>query len=221
MISSRLTKIAELIKNDHDVADIGSDHGLLLILLNNRKFPKKVLGVENKVGPYKNLEKTVLSINNPNFSSNLSSGLKKVDINYQTIVIAGMGFATIKEIVLDDIKKGHKRETFIIDCHTNQNEVRSFFYELGYKIENEVLIYEDKIYYDIIKFVLNNDNTVYSNLELTYGPYNIKRKSDVFLKMCSEKIEKLENIFKLVTDDRKRTNLLNEISILKEFIHEN
>ena len=74
-------------------------------------------------------------INNPNFSSNLSSGLKKVDINYQTIVIAGMGFATIKEIVLDDIKKGHKRETFIIDCHTNQNEVRSFFYELGYKID--------------------------------------------------------------------------------------
>ena len=135
MISSRLTKIAELIKDDHDVADIGSDHGLLLILLNNRKFPKKVLGVENKVGPYKNLEKTVLSINNPNFSSNLSSGLKKVDINYQTIVIAGMGFATIKEIVLDDIKKGHKRETFIIDCHTNQNEVRSFFYELGYKID--------------------------------------------------------------------------------------
>ena len=73
MISNRLNQIVNFIKDDHDVADIGSDHGLLLVLLNERNFPNKVLGVENKIGPYKNLERTIKSINKPNFSSNLSS----------------------------------------------------------------------------------------------------------------------------------------------------
>ena len=173
MISNRLNQIVNFIKDDHDVADIGSDHGLLLVLLNERNFSNKALGVENKIGPYKNLERTIKSINKPNFSSNLSSGLDNVSENYQTIVIAGMGFNNIKEIVLRDFDKGNHRETFVIDSHTNQDEVRTFFYNLGYKVDDEMIIYEDSIYYDIIRFSLNRNNIHYNSLELEFGPFNL------------------------------------------------
>ena len=222
MISNRLKCIVEFLDNDHDIADIGSDHGLLLILLNEKNFTKNALGVENKIGPYKNLEKTIKTINKPNFKSSLSSGLEKVPANYETIVIAGMGFTNIKEIVLKDREKGNIRNTFVIDCHTNQELVRSFFYRLGYKINDETVLYEDDIYYEIIKFTLNVDKAKYTDEELKYGPLNLKRKTETFLNMCKDKIYKLSNILNKISSDNEKYKLIKtEISFLKEIVHEN
>lgn len=221
MISNRLNQIVNFIKDDHDVADIGSDHGLLLVLLNERNFPNKVLGVENKIGPYKNLERTIKSINKPNFSSNLSSGLDNVSKDYQTIVIAGMGFNNIKEIVLRDIDKGNYRETFIIDSHTNQDEVRTFFYNLGYKVDDEMIIYEDSIYYDIIRFSLNRININYKSLELEFGPFNLKNKPVAFINMCNEKINKLKYVLTQISDEAKKSEIKEKIIKLEEIVDEN
>lgn len=221
MISNRLNQIVNFIKDDHDVADIGSDHGLLLVLLNERNFSNKALGVENKIGPYKNLERTIKSINKPNFSSNLSSGLDNVSKNYQTIVIAGMGFNNIKEIVLRDFDKGNHRETFVIDSHTNQDEVRTFFYNLGYKVDDEMIIYEDSIYYDIIRFSLNRNNIHYNSLELEFGPFNLKNKQAVFINMCNEKINKLKYVLTQISDEAKKSEIKEKIIKLEEIVDEN
>ena len=221
MISNRLNQIVNFIKDDHDVADIGSDHGLLLVLLNERNFSNKALGVENKIGPYKNLERTIKSINKPNFSSNLSSGLDNVSKNYQTIVIAGMGFNNIKEIVLRDFDKGNHRETFVIDSHTNQDEVRTYFYNLGYKVDDEMIIYEDSIYYDIIRFSLNRNNIHYNSLELEFGPFNLKNKPAVFINMCNEKINKLKYVLTQISDEAKKSEIKEKIIKLEEIVDEN
>ena len=221
MISDRLNKISQFIKDDHDVADIGSDHGLLLVLLNNRNFKNNVLGVENKIGPFDNLKKTICSINKPNFCCDLSNGLENVSPNYQTIVIAGMGFSNIKEIVLNDIKNGNKRDTFIIDCHTNQDEVRKFFYEIGYKISDETIILEDSIYYDVICFALNNDKTSYSSKELEFGPFNLKRKSDIFIKRYTVQLNKLKQIKLSIKNESRIKEIDQKINKLEEIINEN
>lgn len=221
MISNRLNQIVNFIKDDHDVADIGSDHGLLLVLLNERNFPNKVLGIENKIGPYKNLERTIKSINKPNFSSNLSSGLDNVSKKYQTIVIAGMGFNNIKEIILRDFDKGNRRETFVIDSHTNQDEVRTFFYNLGYKVDDEMIIYEDSIYYDIIRFSLNRNNIHYNSLELEFGPFNLKNKPVAFINMCKEKINKMKYVLTQISDETKKSEIKQKIIKLEEIVDEN
>ena len=151
----------------------------------------------------------------------MSNGLENVSPNYQTIVIAGMGFSNIKEIVLNDIKNGNKRDTFIIDCHTNQDEVRKFFYEIGYKISDETIILEDYIYYDVICFVLNNDKTSYSSKELEFGPFNLKRKSDIFIKRYTVQLNKLKQIKISIKNESKVKEIDQKINKLEEIINEN
>lgn len=217
MISKRLNKIASFIKDDHDVSDIGSDHGLLLVLLNQKDFKHNVLGVENKIGPYKNLEKTVLSINKENFKSVLGDGLEIVPENYKTIVIAGMGFNNIKNIVLNDLKKGFKRQKFIIDCHTSQKEVRGFFVSLGYSIENEAIVFEDSIYYDIIVFSLS-DSKKYTDIELEFGPFNIEKKEELFIQRYNSELEKLKELYNTIDNLDRKNELSKEITKLEEIL---
>lgn len=217
MISERLKQISNFINDDHDVADIGSDHGLLLVLLSNRNFSHEVIGVENKIGPFSNLEKTVNKIAKTNFKCLLSDGLKDVKENYKTIVIAGMGYSNLENILKNDKNFG-SRENFVIDCHTNQKEIRNLFYELRYKIEDEKIIFEDSIYYDVIKFEKNNDNHVYNSLELKYGPLNLKRKNEIFIKRYSESLNKLKNLCNSINNLERKRELENEIKELEEII---
>ena len=69
-ISARINTILNLIIKGSVVADIGSDHGYLLVALLKSKISKKVLGVENKIGPFNRLK------------SNLDLYLKEYRDNY-------------------------------------------------------------------------------------------------------------------------------------------
>ena len=217
MISERLKQISNFINDDHDVADIGSDHGLLLVLLSNRNFSHEVLGVENKIGPFSNLEKTVNKIAKNNFKCLLSDGLKDVKGNYKTIVIAGMGYSNLKNILNKD-KNLKSREKFVIDCHTNQKEIRNLFYELGYKVEDDKVIFFVVIYYNAIKFEINNDNQTYNSLELKYGPLNIKRKDDIFIQRYNKQLYKVKNLCNSISNLERKKELELEIKELEEII---
>ena len=221
MISKRLSAIVNLIKNDNNIADIGSDHGYVLLELRKKGFVSRLMGVENKKNPFLHLKENVARSGYQNIECVYSDGLNDVDNEFKTIVIAGMGFNNIKEIVLRDIDKGNYRETFIIDSHTNQDEVRTFFYNLGYKVDDEMIIYEDSIYYDIIRFSLNRININYNSLELEFGPFNLKNKPVAFINMCNEKINKLKYVLTQISDEAKKSEIKEKIIKLEEIVDEN
>lgn len=192
MISNRIKQIKKYIPLNQDVADVGSDHGLLLRLLFDDGFPNNMLGIENKEGPFSNLSKLVKAINDEKVSCILSDGIDYLPSNYKTVVIAGMGFDTIKAIINKNKDKIDFINDFIIDCHTSYEKVRPFFVELGYHITEETIIFEDNIYYEIIHFKKGYQN--YTALELTYGPINLAEKSEVFINRNKLLIEKNELI---------------------------
>ncbi len=195
MLSKRLQIIANLVPKDSNVADIGCDHGYLLIYLKDNHFNGKLLGIDNKKGPLESFRNNLIQKKYENkITIKLSDGLKDVDNNFNTIVIAGMGFDNIKKIVLDSKEKLDNIETFIIDSHTKEPEVRKFFVKLGYKIEEESIIEENGIFYEIIKFVKGNKE--YSEIEYKFGPILIKEKSDIFKKKWNKKLLKNNEIIK-------------------------
>ena len=55
VLSKRLNILKNFVSKDLDCADIGADHGLLIISLGNQYFKNKYLGIENKIGPFNNL----------------------------------------------------------------------------------------------------------------------------------------------------------------------
>lgn len=192
MISKRIKQIKKYIPLNQDVADVGSDHGLLLRLLFDDGFPNKMLGIENKEGPFSNLSKLVKAINAENVSCVLSNGIDYLPSNYKTVVIAGMGLDTIKAIINKNKDKIDFISDFIIDCHTSYEKVRPFFVELGYHVAEETIIFEDNIYYEIIHFKKSPQN--YTALELTYGPIILLEKSENFINRNKLLIKKNELI---------------------------
>ena len=192
MISKRIKQIKKYIPLNQDVADVGSDHGLLLRLLFDDGFPNKMLGIENKEGPFSNLSKLVKAINAENVSCVLSDGINYLPSNYKTVVIAGIGLDTIKAIINKSKDKIDFISDFIIDCHTSYEKVRPFFVELGYHVAEETIIFEDNIYYEIIHFKKGPQN--YTTLELTYGPIILLEKSENFINRNKLLIKKNELI---------------------------
>lgn len=218
ILSKRLETIIYLVDQGENVADIGSDHGFIVIELINRNIAASCLAVENKIGPYNNLVKNTSLIKN--IKTSLSDGLKEVDKQFSTVIIAGMGFNTIKEIINDSIEKLDFIDTFIIDSHTLTYELRKFMSEIGYFIKDEKCLIENKIFYEIIKF--QKGHKVYSEVELKYGPILLNNRSEDFMTHYSNQIEKLKSLVRLhqISSIRKKEIAL-EISSLEAIIYEN
>lgn len=216
--SKRLNSLASFVNCDQNLADIGSDHGFLVSILIENGFSKEILAVENKKGPFENLVKNLSAYQKDFIHFSLSNGLEEVESKYETVVIAGMGFATIKSIINKDLSKLDFIKTFIIDCHTNQTEVRKYFVDLGYMIEEEKTIFEDNVFYDLIKFKKTNYKEYYNDLELEYGPINIKNLDPVFKNRILKEIEYKEKVISLTVDEKKKTTLKTEIQKLRKLI---
>lgn len=223
MLSKRLNKIVNFVKNDNGIADIGSDHGYVLFKIREKGFMSRLLGVENKKAPFLRLQQNIKKYKVTGVDAILSDGLDDMTSEYKTIIIAGMGFDTIKMIVTKNINKISFINNFVIDAHTDKAEVRPFFTSLGYKIINEEIIFEDGIYYDLISFEKCESAINYSKVELEFGPYNISNKPQLFKDMLNSEIQKntiiIEKINNLNSDKSKMLTARNEY--LRGILNEN
>ena len=127
-------------------ADVGSDHGKLMIaLFNDGRIPKGY-AIENKQGPYSRLvkaleEATIIDKVVPM----LSDGISELPPSVETIVLAGIGGETIIDIISKNIKNLKNVNTIIIDAHTSTPKLRKYISDLGYVIADEKIIKEDNI----------------------------------------------------------------------------
>lgn len=163
-ISNRLLTIASFIKDNAFVMDVGADHGLLEIYLFDNNKIKSVVAVENKEGPYSILVK---SLEGRDITCLLSDGIKDISPEVDTVVIAGMGGNLIVDILAKDISKLRNVRNIIVDAHKDNELVRRELVKLGYKIEKEKIVYENKKYYFVISFVKGTSE--YSQNEYEFG----------------------------------------------------
>lgn len=167
VIPSRIKTIGDFVNENDVVADVGADHGLLELYL-LAKYPNvKVVAIENKVGPYKILDNNLRGFKNIRLS--LSDGLTAVDRTVNTVVIAGMGGLNIRKILNNHPEKCKRIEKFIIDAHRDIDVARKSVIKYGFKIEKEILVYEQRKYYVISKFVKAREVPSYHEDELTIG----------------------------------------------------
>lgn len=156
VLSKRLNILKNFVSKDLDCADIGADHGLLIISLGNQYFKNKYLGIENKIGPFNNLNNNILKLNkNNNVSCKLSDGLKDVSNNFKSIVLAGMGSELIIKIIKESLNKIINIDEFIIDAHNNVFKILSFMDEIDFSLDKIEFIKEKEIGYFLFKFTKN------------------------------------------------------------------
>ena len=138
-LKPRLQAIADLIKENSKVIDVGADHGLLDIYLSKYK---NCICLAIDISP-KCIERAILnSIKyKTTILTKVNNGLENLKLTNEIIVISGMGTRLIKKIIKNNIKND-----LIISSHTNIEELKEFLYNKKYKIIKEIKVKEKKEY---------------------------------------------------------------------------
>lgn len=213
-LSLRLQTILEMTPTSV-VADIGSDHGKLMIALFESGKITHGYAVENKKGPYnrlvKALEKEKLEdIIVPLFSD----GIEDLPSVVSTIVIAGMGGDNIVKILSAHPEKLQTVRTIIIDAHSNVKQVREIITKMGFIIADERMVKEEDIFYEIIRFT-RADIAFYSDEDLTFGPILRQEKNATFKEKYRSRLKQIDEILE---KDRIPAGRLKELRQEKEKI---
>lgn len=196
MFSKRICEIAKLIKPYKIIADVGCDHGYLIIESFLNSDVSKAIAIDNKIGPLNSAKKNLEKYNfNVRFS--LSSGVSEIDDDTEVVVISGMGGLLISKIISDDLtnnKKLYNVKRLILQANRNNFELRKFLMENNYQIIDEKIIYEDDKYYEIIVCERVNEKIIYTFEELYFGPMLLKRKDDIFISRINSELLKLKKL---------------------------
>lgn len=138
-VSKRLACAAELVRNNVNIADIGTDHAYLPCYLIESGKAKSAVASDINEGPLENARRTISEHKlNGKISTVLSDGLEKVDITYiDDIIIAGMGGELIAEIIdkCENLKDHDKH--LVLQPMKNPDRLRKYLYANGFEIDRE------------------------------------------------------------------------------------
>ena len=192
-ISDRLKELSTFVDENDKLIDIGCDHALLDIYLCDEYKNLKVIASDVHEGALKSAEKNIEKFKmNDRIDLRLGDGLTIVNADeIDSILIAGMGFNTIKRILSNDTKMTNVKK-IVIQSNTDVVKLRKFVIRLGFKITRELLVKDNDIIYTIIEFKPGSEK--YSYEEIYFGPRILDNKDDIFYEYYSKKLLKYENI---------------------------
>ena len=106
----RIKELVNYIEGFEYLADVGCDHGYLIVEAFKKYNLKQAIAIDNKKGP---LSQAIENIKTYEFNSeviySLSSGIKEINELTDVVVIAGMGGMLISDILNDGIDVAIKR----------------------------------------------------------------------------------------------------------------
>ena len=208
-LSKRLKIIHDMIPNSV-VADIGSDHGKLMIALVESGKVQKGYAIENKEGPFERLRNNLIRYHvNDKITPLFSDGIKDITRDVGTIVIAGMGGLSIVNILKSHPEKLVRVQTIIIDAHNAVPLARKEICQMGFAIADEKIVKEEGIFYEIIKFI-KAEKAIISDEDLEFGPILRQERSATFKEKYQSRLTEIETILAKGTLPESRIHSLNE-----------
>ena len=213
-LSERLSTIYKMVPKGV-AADIGADHGKLIIALFEGGIISHGYAVENKKGPYNRLVKALKEKGlEEDIVPLFSDGIKDLPCAVHTVIIAGMGGSLIIDILKKYPTKTKQIDTLIVDAHNAIPKVREEVCKLGFVIADEKIVREDEIFYEIIKFV-RADVATYGENDIEFGPILRQEKSAIFKAKYENRIHEIDN---LLNNKNLPESRINELSREKERI---
>lgn len=200
---NRIKALASLVDNDALVVDIGTDHAYLPIYLYENDITKNIVASDISSNALlfakNNLEKHNLS---GKIKLVVSDGFKNLDECFDIAIISGVGTETIKKILDNEVLPNK----LILSSHKNVSDLREYMFKIGYKIEKEIIVYENNIYYNIIKYVKGKDILSKYDLlvglsnDINYKKHLLNKYKEIYEKSHDKKYLEYINIIKRKQD---------------------
>lgn len=219
-MSNRLELIASFVKNGIGVADVGTDHGYIPVMLVKRGYKGNIIATDINEGPLNKAKQSLIEADcEEAVELILCNGLdgcesEKID----TIIVAGMGGDTITGIL--DRAEWCAREDIklILQPVTKPEILRYWLVNNDFRIINEAQAEENGTVYQIICAVPGRDCR-YKDSELFIGRYDLIKGSTY----CEQMLDKHIIRFSSAAEGLKSTDrveLLPWLGIIENILKE-
>lgn len=190
-LGERLQTVAAMVPPCHTMADIGTDHGYVPAYLALSGQCRRVLASDIAKGPCQAAEETRSRYNLQNqMEIRTAPGLQGLNAGEaEAVVIAGMGGATIVNILEKSPDIAASVQTFVLQPMNAANLLRQWLTHHGYRISEEALCKENGHIYIIIKAVHTEKTPELSPLAEELGPCILEKKPALWVEYIQEKAE--------------------------------
>ena len=186
-IGERLQTIAAMVPPGSTVADIGTDHGYIPAYLVISGQCRYVIASDIAEGPCRAAAETRKKYRlQDKMDIRTAPGLQGLRAGEaETVVIAGMGGATIVDILEESPEVAASVKTFVLQPMNAANLLRRWLMQHGCRIAEEALCKENDHIYIIIKAKHTDEKQELSYLEEEFGPCILNSKPA----LCREYIQ--------------------------------
>lgn len=204
-LSKRLLALYQMVEQGSVVADIGCDHGQLSIALVETGVAPHVYACDLRTGPLTRAKEAVALAGLTNqIDCCLRNGLDELPNDVTSVIIAGMGFDTIKGILEAHMEELTEDRTLIIQSNKHVDEVRSWISAHHFTIVKEDLVEEDH-FYEIISFQPKS-HVPYTREECLFGI--TLHNHPLFVPYWTFRLHQLEEILAhMPSDHTKRSSI--------------
>jgi tRNA (adenine22-N1)-methyltransferase len=221
-LTPRLFAIAKMVDIEDVVADIGTDHAYLPIYLAKDNKAKKIYACDINEKP---LEVAKHNINSFDVKDKieliLSDGISwlkhRPAIHINECIIAGLGSNTMLDILKND---SDQIDCYILASQTSFDSIREWVKKNKYFIEQETIVLDNEILYEVIKVNKFAGTKVKNKLDILFGPILRKEINQLFLDKWVSEEAKLRNLLIQVPEqDNKHKQIQKKLKLLGKFIN--
>lgn len=218
-LNKRLEAVASFVDNNRSIIDIGCDHAFLSIYIALNNSPKKVIASDNKEGPLEGAKENLKQYGvSEAVKLKLGNGVDPIEEDIDTIVISGMGGLNMIGILKYKRNLYKNVDTIILSPNSDCDFVRCEICKLGFYIEDEKLVKDNKFIYPVIRF--KRGKKKYKKIEYILGPVLLSKKEKIFVEYLEKEKETKEKILSLLPKKyfRKKIQLKRELKEIKKIL---
>lgn len=200
-LSKRLFSVAQLVKNDARVADIGSDHAYLLTYLVKNGVINYAIAGEVVEGPFQSAKNEISKQEMtdkifPRLGDGLSV-IKTID-EIDTVTICGMGGKLIRQILAENLNAEHFNHLPALILQPNNSEalLRQWLISNQYEIIHEEVITENAKFYEVFLAVPTEIAPEWTAEEIQFGRYTFINSPESFVQKWKSIQSRHESVLK-------------------------
>ena len=219
---SRINLLASFCKDANSIVDVGCDHGYVAIKAIKEFNVGHAYLLDVNEMPLENARKNIVANNLVDRTKLiLSDGLLNYDDETDTLIISGMGGNLIVDILTKSLSKAKSFKRVILQANTDVDRLRGFLINNKFIFDDEEIIKDGKKIYEVIVCHHDDkDNTLYSKLDMKFGPILRKKKSPLFLDVVNQKKVFFESCLTKATDDYSKSKIKIELALISLLLGE-
>jgi len=161
-LSKRIYALANNVIDGDSIADIGTDHGYVpMLLMKQGRSPHVIMSDISEGSLAKARETFAACMLNDMVSESdfrIGDGLQTIEAGeVDELIIAGLGGHTIRSILADDEDKSKSFKRLILQPRKHSGTLRYYLYTHGWDIDSEMLAEEGKFACEIITAVPSDE----------------------------------------------------------------